>query len=209
MSPKITQAQRDHKRKEILEAAMRVFTRQGYQATTMKDIVEESGLSRGGVYLYFTSTKEMLIEIIEDMDRESYDQLDQLLTHYPSVWSAINALFDQAELEIKNFETGLIPALYEALMFGWRNKTYEDLNNARYERTIARIVDLLQAGVERGEFRPLQPLETIASMIATFNDGIMIHAMQLGPERSRTPEQIQAYKQVFKHLLGVQEEETP
>ncbi|MDE6983254.1 MAG: TetR/AcrR family transcriptional regulator [Lachnospiraceae bacterium] len=47
------------KRKYILERARSVFYKNGYRAVTMKDIVDACGISRGVLYLNFSSTKEL------------------------------------------------------------------------------------------------------------------------------------------------------
>ena len=47
------------KKKLILETARTVFSLKGYRGVTMKDIVEACGISRGGLYLYFSSTEEI------------------------------------------------------------------------------------------------------------------------------------------------------
>lgn len=206
MSPKITQAQRESKRRKILEAAKRAFIRQGYQITTMKDIVKESGLSHGGVYLYFSSTEEMLLDIIDELDRENDQQIEELLAQYPTVTLAVDALFGHLQAELEDIQKGIIPALYEAMMSEWRKMTYVDLMNSRYEKAIERNVHLLQEGVNRGEFRPLLPVDTLARVFITINDGLMVEAIQFGPERARTAIQINAFRQTFKHLLGIREE---
>ena len=92
------------------------------------------------------------------------------------------------------------------MMAGWRNRTYADLMNVRYEAAVKRIVQMLQAGVDRGELRPLVPMDTISRMFLTLHDGIMVEATQFGAERARTAEQIGAFKQAFGRLLGVREE---
>lgn len=47
------------KKKLIVERARRVFMEKGYKEVTMKDIVEECDISRGGLYLYFQNTREV------------------------------------------------------------------------------------------------------------------------------------------------------
>lgn len=59
--PKVSQSELDARRNQIREAALRCFLRKGVQATTMRDIFAEAGLSAGAVYNYFR-TKEELIE---------------------------------------------------------------------------------------------------------------------------------------------------
>lgn len=55
------------KRQFILETAKKIFMEKGYKSVTMKDVVEACGISRGGLYLYFGSTKDIFMEI----DRKS------------------------------------------------------------------------------------------------------------------------------------------
>ncbi len=68
--PRIDQDKMDSRRQEILEAALRCFSRKGFHHTTMRDIFEESGLSAGAVYSYFAN-KKALIEAVANKDREA------------------------------------------------------------------------------------------------------------------------------------------
>jgi AcrR family transcriptional regulator len=63
--PKISTEQREARRDQILAAALKCFSRDGFHQTTMADIVRELGLSQGTLYLYFKS-KDDLIAAIAD-----------------------------------------------------------------------------------------------------------------------------------------------
>ena len=52
------------KRQFILETARKVFMEKGFKQVTMKDIVDACEISRGGLYLYFESTKEIFLEVL-------------------------------------------------------------------------------------------------------------------------------------------------
>src|SRR3954451_23693572 len=52
----------DPLREQLLDAAARVFARQGYAGTKIQDIVREAGLSTGAVYGRFRSKHELLRE---------------------------------------------------------------------------------------------------------------------------------------------------
>ena len=54
------------RKKEIREAAKRCFLNKGFQNTTMEDVITEIGMSRGGVYHHYSSTKEMLKDLMLD-----------------------------------------------------------------------------------------------------------------------------------------------
>jgi AcrR family transcriptional regulator len=63
--PKISQLQRDHRRRQILDAALACFSEDGFHQTGMAAIVQRSSLSHGAVYGYFAS-KDDIIEALAD-----------------------------------------------------------------------------------------------------------------------------------------------
>jgi AcrR family transcriptional regulator len=67
--PKISAKQRAARREQILAAALKCFSRDGFHQTTMADIVRESGLSQGTLYLYFKSKDDLIAAIADDRHR--------------------------------------------------------------------------------------------------------------------------------------------
>jgi AcrR family transcriptional regulator len=59
--PKVTEQHRLDRRDEIIDAALRAFRRKGFQATSMAEIISESGLSAGAIYGYFASKSEIVL----------------------------------------------------------------------------------------------------------------------------------------------------
>src|SRR2546430_17488654 len=55
------------RRGELLEAARRVFARDGYHAATVSSIVQMAGLSQGAFYPYFGDKKAVVAALHEDM----------------------------------------------------------------------------------------------------------------------------------------------
>ena len=54
----------EQKKQFIVDKARGVFAEKGYKNVTMKDIVDACGISRGGLYLYFSSTQELFLEVL-------------------------------------------------------------------------------------------------------------------------------------------------
>jgi len=54
------------KRRQILDAAVRVFARQGFHSTRVSDIADEAGVAYGLVYHYFRSKDQMLNELFSE-----------------------------------------------------------------------------------------------------------------------------------------------
>jgi AcrR family transcriptional regulator len=60
-------------RTRILDAARTLFTRDGYEATTMQQIVARAGTSIGNAYFYFPNKERLLAELVEQCTRETWD----------------------------------------------------------------------------------------------------------------------------------------
>ena len=64
-SPARAQAAAD-RRRQILDAAVRVFARQGFHVCRVSDIADEAGVAYGLVYHYFPSKDEVLDELFRE-----------------------------------------------------------------------------------------------------------------------------------------------
>ncbi len=64
----------EEKRQFILKQAREVFAKKGYRAVTMKDIVDACGISRGGLYLYFKSTKEIFLALLKQEEEKAQNR---------------------------------------------------------------------------------------------------------------------------------------
>ena len=76
----------DSKRQLIIDKATEVFAAKGYRDVTMKDIVEACNISRGGLYLYFESTKQIFLEVLrqeQEKGNEIYFFSDNIVTVCP------------------------------------------------------------------------------------------------------------------------------
>lgn len=79
----------NQKRQLILEAARKIFMEKGYKNVTMKDIVEACGISRGGLYLYFNSTRDIFAEVLRMESQEMDDVFPQAfrrMRRHPIFW---------------------------------------------------------------------------------------------------------------------------
>jgi TetR/AcrR family fatty acid metabolism transcriptional regulator len=72
------------KRRQILDAAIRVFARQGFHSTRVSDIADEAGVAYGLVYHYFSSKDEVLNELFSER------------------WSLLLAAIDEADRQGKS-----------------------------------------------------------------------------------------------------------
>jgi AcrR family transcriptional regulator len=142
-----TQAVED-KRRQLLDAAVRVFARKGYHASRVGDIAEEAGVAHGLLYHYFKSKDDVLeavfhenwsvllarIASVEETDEPAVDQLRHIAAIVLRTWLHLP---DVVRVVIREF--GRSPELAERI------------------GELAQPIDVIQRvivrGIERGEFR--------------------------------------------------------
>ncbi|MCU1439227.1 MAG: hypothetical protein JWP85_224 [Rhodoglobus sp.] len=61
--PRVTEEYRVARRREIADAALRAFRRKGFQATSMAEIISESGLSAGAIYGHYKSKADIVLDV--------------------------------------------------------------------------------------------------------------------------------------------------
>ena len=76
--PRITPERREARRAEIVAAARRCFSREGFHQTSMPDIAVEAGVSAGAPYRYFSGKEEIILEIAGDAFRTIFDPVERL-----------------------------------------------------------------------------------------------------------------------------------
>jgi AcrR family transcriptional regulator len=94
--PKVSEQHRLDRQDEIVDAALRAFRRKGFQATSMAEIIAESGLSAGAIYGYFASKSEIVLAVATKIvgarvvDIDNFGRLDPM----PEPGSVIRKLLE-------------------------------------------------------------------------------------------------------------------
>lgn len=155
----------EERRPQIIDAAIRVFTRKGYRNATMPDVAREAGLSVGGVYWYFKGKDEIIGAILErtfsqdlgaltgllGAGRPSAERLREFVDEYAASfdeWQWMNAIGMEFYGEAAHNEK--VQAVIQSYL-------------ARYRAALA---ELIAQGVQRGEFRPVDPVDAANALLA-------------------------------------------
>jgi AcrR family transcriptional regulator len=67
--PKVSPEHLEARRRQILDGARRAFARHGYTGATVAKLEEETGLSRGAIFNYFSSKQDLFVAIAADVNR--------------------------------------------------------------------------------------------------------------------------------------------
>ncbi|WP_066318797.1 TetR family transcriptional regulator [Bacillus sp. FJAT-29814] len=180
--PKVTDEHKEFRKQQILLASMEVFKRKGYEKATLKDIVEQAGMSRGWIYLYFTDKKQIFEALLTHLDAEQEQKFAEVITSDDTVFSVLSRFFEELRLEMTSEDT-LYPAIYEFWITSWRDETVREFFAKRYERTVAMFSDLFHKGIDSGEFTATIPVDEITKMMMSSIDGMMVHSLAFGLAR--------------------------
>jgi len=98
-------------RRHILETALGLFRKRGFDATTMREIAAEAGMALGAAYYYFPS-KEAIVSAYYDQVQGDHEKLTRtMLVGARDLRTRLRAAF-RAKLEVIGKDRGLLSALF-------------------------------------------------------------------------------------------------
>jgi AcrR family transcriptional regulator len=173
----------EEKRGIILEAALRVFQKKGYKNVSMTDIIQESKISKGGIYLYFKSVREIYETLINQPQRD-----DSILTDKKLPAKTKIRLFLQSQMdEILNPENNMITANYEYL-FSIKDELPPEIMNKRFSEAVSTIKKILDEGNKNGELNV--DSKYLAQHIVWFLEGVRLSSTVTQIKKSDLSRQI-------------------
>ncbi|MFN2305684.1 MAG: TetR/AcrR family transcriptional regulator [Paracoccaceae bacterium] len=200
----------NERREEILDAAQVLFTKHGWEAVTVADVLAAAGISKGGFYHHFTAKDDLLAGIVTRMTKQGL------------------AAAEIARREV----TGNALARLNAFLTGsvrWKADNVEELrffadvlakpgNDILYRRvfdaTAAAVVPVLQdmiaEGVSEGTFDVADPLLTAELIVAlshgrrqVLDDAKALAASDIDRAARELDKRMQAEGAICDRLLGL------
>jgi TetR/AcrR family transcriptional regulator, cholesterol catabolism regulator len=150
----------------IIDTSASVFARQGYHATGIMELCAANDLGKGALYHYIGSKEELLAAIHDRVMDEVMLGADRVAEAGGSPSQQLAMLGDELLEVIHRYPDHVWVFLHEfPALTGERATHFRDRRH-RYE---ARIEAILQAGVDSGEFRPLEPRLTAMAWLGMHN----------------------------------------
>ena len=162
------------KREEILDAALGVIARNGYQRTSVRDIAEAVGLSQAGLLHYFSSKDALFVEILrrrDEVDRERLPADPQA-----RVEGLIEVVRHNADVP------GLVQLHAElSTEAAHPDHAAHDHFTRRYALLRSELGEAVRSAQERGELSRTLDAESVATVLLAAADGLQTQWM-LEPE---------------------------
>ncbi|HEV7129767.1 MAG TPA: TetR/AcrR family transcriptional regulator [Ktedonobacterales bacterium] len=146
----------EERQKQILEAAITEFARHGFHATRMEDIARASGLSKGAVYLYYRSKDAIIAALLRTLFAWELRGARAVVEGAGSAAERLLALTHMFADELDRMVVAM-PILLEFYAVAFRQSSVREHLGQMYEEFRAPLAQLIQEGIEHGEFRQVEP----------------------------------------------------
>ncbi|WP_419999101.1 TetR/AcrR family transcriptional regulator [Streptomyces boninensis] len=171
------------RRRQLVEAAIRVMTRDGVARTTTRAIVAEAGVSLSVFHYCFSAKQELLEAVMEAISDHSESRVLATVSHRAAQEDTLRGTVRaglQAYWDHVLASRGEHLLTYELTQYALREPGYEHLARRQYERYVDAHAKVIQRiGVEL-----TVPEGTAARYLAALTDGLTLNFLVLGDEEN-------------------------
>lgn len=141
----------------IVEAAWQLFYEKGYNGTTVDDIIDLSGTSKGSFYYYF-NTKDELLNTLSMILDDHYDKLEKKMDPQMNSYEKLLYLNYEAHTMMEEkISIDLLASLYSTQLVAQGHRSLLD-QNRKYYKLISSIID---EGQKKGEISDTVPVNEL------------------------------------------------
>jgi len=166
------------RRKDILDAAKKVFEAAGYASTKMESVAAQAGIAKGSIYNYFKSKHDLFKTIfLEDLP-DCQAQVEEVLDSPKSATDKLQLMLDlwYARLHEQKRMGRLILEFWATAARGQQEDLAEGFRKM-YSHWRGRLAELITQGIANGEFRPHVNVQAAAALILAVVDGIWLQTL--------------------------------
>ncbi len=147
---------------DIMIAARSVFTEKGYDEAPISEIAERAGVVEGSIYRFFVNKRDLLRRVVEHWFEEILARDDEQFAAVRGAWNQIRFIVRHHLMTIRR-EPALSRLMFQEFRpeAGYRKTRLFQLNQTYSHR----VVEVVKAGVERGELRSDVPPALVRDMI--------------------------------------------
>jgi TetR/AcrR family transcriptional repressor of nem operon len=173
----------DKTRQYIIEKSAPIFNTKGYSATTMADILQATGLAKGGIYGNFSSKDEIAAEAFEYAYTRLKDQLRFKIKQESNARDKLFAIFDYYH----NYTTqphidGGCPLLNTAIDADDNIPFLKKKAKAALDEMLGSLAYIISMGIGKGDFiKDIQPEQEAEVIFAMIEGAIMMSKLADNP----------------------------
>lgn len=169
--PQVSEEYLESRKNMIAKAGIDVFSKKGYYNASMKDIMIEANVSRGGLYAHFDNISSVFIESLKYDDSAQLNQLSEVKVSSPLL-PQLNEWIESIILGNIGRNGNLVRARCEFFLAHDGDKfPYLVERNQKLEESIKSFILL---GIKNGEFKEDIDPNTFSNLLISMVNGIML-----------------------------------
>ena len=139
------QTKQDLRKDQILDAALTVLVQNGYEGSRMDDVVSKSQLSKGAIYWYYKSKKDMYLDLVNFWVIRYSATINHLVENDQAAPDQLKSLFNYF---IDQYESD--PDPFIALTEFWSMAQKDDDFRAKLQKVYSQFLEVLEKIVAKG-----------------------------------------------------------
>jgi len=185
-------------RENIILKSAELFNQKGYAGCSMNDIMEATGLQKGGIYRNFKNKDEIALEALDYAIETVFQHFSEVTLHTNTALEKISSLFDVYKDVVNNPPVkGGCPLLNTAIDSDDTNPLLRDKALTVLRKFLNMLEEIIEEGIQNRELNPNIDTKAVASfIIASFEGSIMISKLERDNEHVSYSKQ-----QVLRYLL--------
>jgi TetR/AcrR family fatty acid metabolism transcriptional regulator len=188
------------KHEQIIEAAVRVFARNGYYNSRVSDIAREAGIASGTIYLYFKTKDEILVTLFREKMAEFVATVRKAIAAEPDAVAKLRRLIG---LHFKLLEDHSEMAEVVQVELRQGQKFFRGASANEVSGYFDLISSVLEEGMAAGMFRSDLPVKTVRKVLFGAMDQ-MATSWVLGKRTYRLSETADAVAEIFLKGLAAE-----
>lgn len=169
----------DVTKEKILDAANKLFRKQGFGATSINDLLEETGIKKGSLYFHFPGKDALGLALLEKSRNELMEFLDISLIHDSPGQALENFL---SQVTKKHIERGFVGGCVwgnTALEMGDKNNEFTSFTENVFEEWAEKLRKVISDAQDSGEVSSKLPADVLAIyIISAIEGGIMLSRLK-------------------------------
>ena len=141
----MNQTKQDLRKDQILDAALTVLVQNGYEGSRMDDVVSKSQLSKGAIYWYYKSKKDMYLDLVNFWVIRYSATINHLVENDQAAPDQLKSLFNYF---IDQYESD--PDPFIALTEFWSMAQKDDDFRAKLQKVYSQFLEVLEKIVAKG-----------------------------------------------------------
>lgn len=160
----------------ILQRAGELFNTKGYAAASISDIMEVTGLQKGGIYNHFKSKEELTVAAFEFIARQESERFIRAIKQAPDALSKLEAVIVCFRMYNENsLFRGGCPLLNAAVESDYSNPVLRVKVQEMMSDLKTVLIHIIQNGINRRQIKPSVNSDYIATvLIAALEGGVML-----------------------------------